>query len=406
MSGSFEHSLGRELESLRGQNLYRDLRRIDSPQSARVVQDGAEILNFSSNDYLGFANEPRLQEAARSASALFGAGAGASRLICGSLSIFHELEHALAAFKRTERAIVFSSGCSTALGVIPALAGRKDILIIDKLSHASIVDGARLSGATLRVFRHNDLNHLEEILRWANAKRCGPDARVVVATDSVFSMDGDLAPVREIVELKEKYGAALMLDEAHATGVIGAEGRGVADAEGVSAQVEIQMGTLGKALGSAGGYICGSRVLIEFLINRARSFVFSTAPVPAAAGAALAAIRLLQTTPGEERRTRLWSRIREFSAAVFPDDPEPPSAIIPLKIGAEDAAMTAARKLLEMGILLPAIRYPTVSRNRARLRIAFSAAHSSQDVQTLVEALRRTGLAPVKEPVAASATSA
>ena len=285
----FNLELKHRLEAIRGQKLFRELRRVDSAQGPRIEIGGRTLLNFSSNDYLGLANHPVLKEAAIKAIEKFGAGAGASRLICGSLAPFHELEEALADFKRTEAALTFSTGYATAIGTICALLGKDDIIILDKLVHASIVDAARLSGAKLRVFAHNDLNDLEDKLKWARneSRHSSPATRnTLIVTESIFSMDGDAAPLREIVALKKKHGAWLMVDEAHATGVIGENGRGLADKLGVGGQIEIQMGTLGKALGASGGYICGSRALIDYLVNRARSFIFSTAPVPAAAAAA------------------------------------------------------------------------------------------------------------------------
>ncbi len=292
---SFDAELKQRLVALRQEGLHRELRRVDSAQGPRIEIGGRTFLNFSSNDYLGFANHPALKAAAMEAVEQFGAGAGASRLICGSLAPFHELEETLAAFKKTEAALTFSTGFAAALGTITALSGRDNIIILDKLVHASIVDAAKLSGAKLRIFGHNDLDDLDDKLKWAakftNAE-CGMrKAEILVVTESIFSMDGDAAPLREIVALKEKYGAWLMVDEAHATGILGKDGRGLADQLGVGDQIEVQMGTLGKALGSSGGFICGSRALIDFLVNRARSFVFSTAPVPAAAAAATAGIQ-------------------------------------------------------------------------------------------------------------------
>ncbi len=289
---NFDEEWSRRLDALRGQNLFRELRRVDSAQGPNVEIGGRSFLNFSSNDYLGLANHPVLKEAAIKAVEKFGAGAGASRLICGSLAPFHELEETLANFKRTDAALTFSTGYAATIGTICALLGRGDVIILDKLVHACIVDAAKLSGAKIRVFAHNDLNDLEAKLAWAenniqhSTSNIQHPTRVLVVTESIFSMDGDAAPLREIVALKEKYGAWLMLDEAHATGITGKNGRGLADELGVSCGIEIQMGTLGKALGASGGYICGSRALIDFLVNRARSFIFSTAPVPAAAAAA------------------------------------------------------------------------------------------------------------------------
>jgi len=256
----FNHELNRRLGVLRQQGLRRNLRRVDSAQGPRIKTGGKTLLNFSSNDYLGLASHPALKKAAADAVKRFGAGAGASRLVSGSLAPFHELEETLAAFKKTEAALSFSTGYAAAIGTICALLGKSDIIIIDKLVHACIVDAARLSGATLRVFDHNDLEDLEKILLWTSKislPRYAPrerfvHTRVLIVTESIFSMDGDAAPLREIVALKNKYGAWLMVDEAHATGIIGKNGRGLADALGVAGEIDIQMGTLGKALGSSG----------------------------------------------------------------------------------------------------------------------------------------------------------
>jgi len=366
---------------------------VDSPQSPRIKICGQTFLNFSSNDYLGLANDPILKKAAIQAIEKFGAGAGASRLICGSLAPFHELEETLAGFKNAEAALSFSSGYTTAIGTICALLGKDDVVVLDKLVHACIVDAARLSGAKIRVFAHNDLNDLEDKLKWAEKNATVESgkrkAEILVVTESIFSMDGDAAPLREMVALKEKCGAWLMVDEAHATGVCGKNGRGLADESGVSGQIEIQMGTLGKALGASGGFICGSRALIDFLINRARSFIFSTAPVPATAAAATAAIRFVQSNDGEARRKALWARIGEFQSAMDERQSKIPGAIIPILIGDEQKTVEAAAALRERGIFVPAIRYPTVARGKARLRATLTAAHTADEIQQLAAALQQ-----------------
>lgn len=391
---AFDQFLQLQLAVLREQNLFRQLHRADSAQGPRLQLDGQALLNFSSNDYLGLANHPALKSAASEAVERFGAGSGASRLICGSLAPFHELEAALAAFKRTESALVFANGYAAALGTLTALVGRDDLLILDKLVHACIVDAARLSQAKLRVFAHNDLADLADKLQWASTAATGPDGRrqrqIWVVTESVFSMDGDRAPLREIVALKEQYGAWLMVDEAHATGVLGQAGRGLADELGVSDQVEIQMGTLGKAVGASGGYICGRQALIDLLVNRARSLIFSTAPVPAAAAAALAGLQLLQSAEGETRRARLRARVAELQAALPPRHPPEPfvSAIIPLILGEESVALAAAAALRTRNIFVPAIRYPTVARHSARLRLTVTADHTPEQIAELTSALR------------------
>jgi 8-amino-7-oxononanoate synthase len=386
---SFDTDLKQRLAAIHGQGLLRELRRVDSPQAPRIRVGGHDLLNFSSNDYLGLADHPSLEEAAVQAVKTFGAGSGASRLVCGSLAPHHELEEALAAFKETQAALSFSSGYATALGTICALLDRDDTVILDKLVHACMVDAARLSGAKIRVFAHNDLEDLEEKLKWAQKVR--GSQRVLVVTESIFSMDGDAAPLQEMVALKETYGAWLMVDEAHATGLYGKNRRGLAEELGVNRQIEIQMGTLGKALGAAGGYICGSRVLIDFLVNRARSFVFSTAPVPAAAAAATAGIRVVQSAEGEARRKTLWVRVDEFQSALGHRPSAIPSAIIPIITGQEEKAMQAAARLREQNIFVPAIRYPTVARGQARLRVTLTAAHTADEVIQLANALKPIG---------------
>jgi len=386
----FNPELERRLDALRGRHLFRELRRVDSAQGPRIEIGGKSFLNFSSNDYLGLANHPILKGAAIKAVEKFGAGAGASRLICGSLAPFHQLEETLADFKRTEAALTFSTGYATAIGTICALLGKDDIIVLDKLVHASIVDAAKLSGAKIRVFRHNDLNDLEDKLKWARNESRHPSPvtrQVLVVTESIFSMDGDAAPLKEIVELKSRHGAWLMVDEAHATGIIGKNGRGLADKLGVSGQIEIQMGTLGKALGASGGYICGSRVLIDYLVNRARSFIFSTAPVPAAAAAAAAAIQLVQSAEGKRRRKHLQTRVAELQSQIANRKSQIPGAIIPIIIGDENEAVAAAAHLREQSIFVPAIRYPTVARGKARLRVTLTASHSAGDVTALNRAL-------------------
>jgi 8-amino-7-oxononanoate synthase len=388
---NFDEILGQRLEKLRSQDLYRELRSIHSPPG-RLLQTGTQtLLNFASNDYLGLANEPALREAAKKAVERYGAGTGASRLITGSVAPHTELEEALADFKRTEAALSFGSGYAAAQGAIVALISKQDFVIVDRLVHACIVDAARLSGATLRVFAHNDVADLEHVLEKAQAKR-GGTGNTLIITESVFSMDGDRAPLRELVLLKERYGAWLMVDEAHATGLYGPHRRGLAEELGVADHIEVQMGTLGKALGAAGGYICGSRALIDLLINRARPFIFSTAPVPAGAAAATAGIRFVQSAAGEERRQRLWTRARELSELIgFPEHRL--SAICPLIVGDERHALEQAAALRARGFLVPAIRFPSVARGSARLRLTLSASHTAEDVQHLAQALLQLGLA-------------
>lgn len=373
-----EAFLQKSLTDLDKHHLRRHLR-VSALATGPLVRFESEPLhNFASNDYLGLAAHPAVITAASEAARAFGAGAGSSRLVTGTQTPHGELEEKLAAFKKTAASVLFATGYAASTGALQALAGKEDVVLLDKLSHACLVDGARLSGATLRPFHHNDTEHLEHHLRWAREKH--PRARIFIATESVFSMDGDLAPLREIVGLKDKYGAVLMLDEAHATGVLGCGGRGLADELGLSNRIEVQMGTLGKALGSSGGYIAGSRALVDFLVNRARSFVFSTAPPAANAAAAAAALDIAAGPEGDTRRAKL----REL-ASLF--EPAPPAAIQPVVIGTEEDALHASAQLAQMGFYVPAIRPPTVPKGTSRLRVSLTAGHDAGTVRTLAEAL-------------------
>jgi 8-amino-7-oxononanoate synthase len=386
-----------QLQTLRARSLERKLREIGSAQGPEVQIDGRLLINFSSNDYLGLANDSRLREAAIGAIKEFGVGAGASRLVSGTQSPHLRLENALAKWKEAEASLSFSSGYAAALGTVPALVNKDDVILLDKLCHASLIDGARLSGAIVRVFPHNHLGKLENHLEWARREHAGK--RVLILTESVFSMDGDRAPLRELVELKRRFGALLLLDEAHAVGVIGPNGRGLASAENLNEDVDVQMGTLSKALGASGGYICGSRTLIEWLINRARSFIYSTAPPPAIVSAALAAVNFLGSSEGEERRLLLWKRI-SLTHELLPCDSaagtgltkntrHAASAIFPWIVGDEQAAIDLASALQTEGFLVPAIRYPTVAKGSARLRITVTALHEEDQIRSLCRAITR-----------------
>ena len=382
-------SIDSELAALRAQSLLRNLREIDSPQQPAMELAGRKVVNFSSNDYLGLATEPALRDAAKLAIDQYGVGAGASRLVCGTLSPHMRLEERLAEFKRTEAALTFSSGYAAAVGALGALLCKDDVVILDKLCHASLIDGAKMSGAHIRVFPHNHLGKLESHLQWAGENH--PDARVLVVTESVFSMDGDWARLPEIAEIKRRYGAMLLLDEAHAVGVIGNQGRGLADHLGLAAAVDIHMGTLSKAFGVCGGYICGGRRLIDLLINRSRSFIYSTAPPPAIAAAAIAAVEFMLSPAGEKRRQALKENLNHFACqmpALFAEGKKIQSAIIPIIIGSTEAAIEASRLLADKGFFVPAIRYPTVPRDSARLRVTISARHTPKQITGLCEWLR------------------
>ena len=375
--------LAGELQRLTDANLRRSLRVIDRSECVLLTISGREIVNFSSNDYLGLASHPALAEAMAEGARRWGTGATASRLICGTTAEHAALEEELAAAKGTEAALVFSTGVAAATGTIPSLVGRGDVVILDKLAHACLIDGTHASGAKMRVFPHNDLAKLESHLRWA--RETHPEGKILIVTESVFSMDGDLAPLREIVELKDRYGAWLMLDEAHAVGIRGAGMQGLAGELGLIDRIEIQMGTLGKALGVSGGYIAGSRVLIDFLINRARSFIFSTAPSPAVAAACRAALRVVCSDEGDRLRTTLLNHISLLSSLLGMARSE--SAILPLILGSEERALGEAARLFEAGFFVPAIRYPTVPKNTARLRVSLSAAHTPDQIRALAAAL-------------------
>lgn len=374
-----------ELAELDAVSLRRSLRPVDSAQLPHTQIAGNALLNFASNDYLGLANHPQILAAYSQALEQWGAGSGSSRLICGSLAPHRQLEAFLAKAKGTEAALVFANGYATSVGTLPALLRKGDTVILDKLSHASLIDGARLSGATLRIFPHNDLNKLEKLLQTVTAG-AQENSRIIVVTESVFSMDGDIAPLREIIALKDKYGVLLLVDEAHGLGIYGDTGMGLAEHLGCSSGVDLHMGTLGKSAGVAGGYIAAKKSYIDLLINRARSFIYSTAPPPAQSAAALAGLSIISTEEGKSLRKKLWSNIALFTQLT--GIPQPQSAIIPWHVGENAAAIALSTTLQDThSLLAPAVRYPTVPRNTARLRITLTAAHTSADIQQLAAAL-------------------
>lgn len=386
MSELFEE----QLQALPARALHRELREIGTPQGPEVRIVGRELINFSSDDYLGLAADPALRRAAIAAIEEFGIGAGSSRVISGTQSPHVVLESTLAKWKKVPAALCFSSGYAAAVGILPALAAKEDVILLDKHCHPALIDGARLSGATLCVFPHNHLGKLESQLE--GARREHPDARVVIVTESIFSMEGDRAPLRELVELKKRSGARLVLDETHALGVLGPQGRGLAAELELEKEIDVLMGTLGKSLGVSGGYVCGSRILIDWMMNRARSFTFSTAPPSALAAAATAAIQFLASEEGELRRKLLWRRIVQFRK-LLPGGGlafgKSGGAIIPWLIGDEREAVNLSRALHEEGFIVPAIRFPTVPRGAARLRITISALHSARQIAALADVLGR-----------------
>jgi 8-amino-7-oxononanoate synthase len=385
--GLFERQIVAELDAIKRQALYRQLRTIESAHGPRVNYNGRNMLMLASNNYLGLAAHPALKRAAADAAERFGTGAGASRLIAGNLSILSELEARLAQFKGVEAALVFGSGYLANLGTISAVAGREDVILSDELNHASLIDGCRLARAEVRIYRHGDADHLRSQLLESRGAR-----RRIIVTDSVFSMDGDLAPLAEIVELARRHDAAVMVDEAHAVGVLGPRGAGLACALGLERDVDIQMGTLSKSLGSYGAYVAGSRALIDLLINRARSFVFTTGLPPASAAAAIAALDLIEAEP--QRIKRLWDNgcylHQALTRAGFKLGASA-TPILPLIVGEAQPALDFAEGLLRRGVFVLAIRPPTVPPATARLRVTPTADHTRADLDEALSAFIAAG---------------
>jgi len=379
-----------ELAALEAKDLRRRLQVVEEVlPGGRVRVGGRVLLNLSSNDYLGLSQDPRLIEAAHAAARRWGAGSGASRLVVGHLALHEEVEARVAALKGTEAAVIFSTGYMANLGVIAALTGPGDVVLCDRLNHASLYDGIRLSGAGLERFPHRDLNRLESLL-----KESGSARRRLIVTDSVFSVDGDLAPLEELAALKDRYGVWLMVDEAHATGVLGGRGAGLAEALGLTDAVEVHMGTFSKALGSLGGYVAGDRRLIDYLHNRARSFIYSTALPPPVLGAVAAALDIVAGEPEPRRYLLEEARLfREELAAAGLDTLGSETQIVPVLAGENAAALEFAARLREQGLMAVALRPPTVPPGKARVRFSLSAAHAAPD---LAEA-RRTIIATARE---------
>lgn len=382
------------LAELRAAGLERRTRRVDGASGPWVRIDGREVLLLCANDYLGLAGDERVREAAAGAALRWGAGAGASRLVSGTLPIHEELEARLAAWERRERAVLFGSGYLANVGVISALAERGDVVFSDALNHASIVDGCRLSRAEVFVYRHADVEHLA----WGLARAEGRGALVV--TDSVFSMDGDVAPLAEIVALARRWGARTAVDEAHGTGCLGPGGRGAVAAAGLEEQVDVLVGTLGKALGAYGAYVACGGDLAALLVNSARPFIFSTAPPPAAAGAALAALAILEQEPGRPARLQANAALlRDALSAHGLDTGGSSTQILPLVVGAAEDAVAAAEGALGEGVFAQAIRPPTVPAGTSRLRVAVSSEHTPADLRAAADVLARA----VRSPLPAAA---
>ncbi|MGE6756399.1 8-amino-7-oxononanoate synthase [Corallococcus interemptor] len=375
-----------DLEALAAKGLRRVLEPLDSPQGAEVRVGDERLVNFSSNDYLGLAASPAVRAAAASALERYGVGTGASRLVVGDMVPHQRLEARLARFERAEAVRLFNSGYAANTGILPALVGPGDAVFSDALNHASLVDGCRLSRARVVVYPHADVAALTRALEQTPARR------KLVVTDSVFSMDGDVAPLRELVAACEAHGAALMVDEAHATGVLGARGAGLCEALGVEDRVDLRMGTLSKALGGLGAYVATSRAVADLLVSRARPFVYSTALPAALCAAAECAVDLVEHEPAP--RERLWGHIHRFTdglrALGLPAEPR--SAIFPVILGEPSRALDAARRLREAGLLVKAIRPPTVPDGTSRLRFCLSAAHTTGHIDLALEALRRVGV--------------
>ncbi len=371
---------------LRFQNeagLLRYLFPLEGSQSGVIKTNGKPLVDFSSNDYLGLADHPVLIEGAKKAMEKWGTGARASRLMSGDLEIHHRLESAIAALKGKEAGLLFGSGYLANTGIIPSLCGRNDVIYSDRLNHASIVDGVLLSRARFYRFRHNDLNHLEDLLKSHRSRY----RRAMIVVESVYSMDGDLALVSELLELKGRYGAMLMIDEAHATGVFGAKGEGIISQTGADA-VDVILGTFGKALGGYGAFVAVSNRMKQFLLNRARTFIFSTALPPAVIGANLAAVKLLDEEPG--RRNRVCELASELRRALREDlglNTPSKSQIVPVMVGDSQSALSLAESLRDAGFFVKAIRPPTVPEGTARIRLSVTANHSLKDVRQLLEVL-------------------
>jgi 8-amino-7-oxononanoate synthase len=373
--------LDAELADLASRHLLRRL---------TVRHASAGLLNFASNDYLGLAQSEFLKQALREGVERCGAGTGASRLVTGTTAVHRELEESIAAFKQKPAALTFSSGYAAALGTITALVGPGDTLLLDKLSHASLIDAARLSGATLRVFPHNHMGKLQALLESTAAQ----SRRVLIVTESVFSMDGDTAPLQQIIDLKERSGAWLLLDEAHALGIMGPGGRGLAAELGLSGQVELHLGTLSKAVGLSGGYLAASRAVVDVLINRARSFIYTTAPPAAIAHAAMRALDYLVGPEGDVRRQQLMDNVRQLKTGLGSAIPSHLSAIHPHIVGEEAEALRLAESSKAAGIVTPAIRYPTVPRGSARLRITLTADHRAEEISRLLTVMKQNQRPP------------
>jgi glycine C-acetyltransferase len=376
-----------ELDALKSQGLHRSLRVLDGEQAARTSVDGRSVVNLSSNNYLGLTTHPALREAARQALDRFGVGTGSVRTIAGTMALHVELERRLAEFKRTEAVVVFQSGFAANAGTVAAILTKDDVVVSDALNHASIIDGCRLSRAAIKVFPHKDVDAARAILRDLPAGQ-----RRLLITDGVFSMDGDLGPLPALCDLAGQFGAIMMVDDAHASGVFGSNGRGTVDHFGVHGRVDIQVGTLSKAIGALGGYVAGSRDLIDFLHHRARPFLFSTSHPPSVTATCLAAIDLLMAEP--QIIDRLWENTRFFKAGLSAlgfDTGASESPITPVIVGDGARAMELSDGLFAQGVFAQGIAFPTVARDKARVRTIVTATHTRDDLQYALDAFAKVG---------------
>ena len=376
-----------QLEDLKRSGLYRSLREVEGPPGTTIVIDGRKLLQFSSNNYLGLANHPRLKAAAMAAVERYGVGSGASRLVCGNLDLNRKLEEKVAQLKKKEAALLFSTGYMANLGVIAALAGEGDLILSDEYNHASIVDACRLSRAQTRVYPHKRMDELEKLLAGAESSK-----RRLIVTDGIFSMDGDIAPLPDLVDLAEKYECLLMVDDAHATGVLGPNGGGTGDHFGLAEKIDVAMGTFGKALGGFGAFVAGDRNLRELLINCSRPFMFTTGLPPSVLAAGIAALEVVEEEP--EMRARLWDNanllrngIEEMGFTLAGGETQ----IIPLLAGDASLAMEMSSLLREEGVYIQGIRPPSVPPGSSRLRITVSAAHTRGELAFALEALQKVG---------------
>ena len=380
--------LKERLAELEEQGLAIHPRTLEGPTGARARFDGRDVINLASNNYLGLANHPRMNAAASKAAAELGAGSGAVRSISGTMSLHHELERRFAEFKHAESALMFQSGFTANSGTVAAILDKEDVIVSDRLNHASIIDGARLSRAEIKVFEHRDADHADALL--AETKR--PERRQLLVTDGVFSMDGDIAPLPALVQVAEKHEAIMMIDDAHASGVLGTGGAGTVDHFGLHGRVDVQVGTLSKAIGVLGGFIAGRHELTEWLVNRGRPFLFSTSAPPSVVAACLEALDIIRDEP--QRLERLWDNTRSLKAGLQGlgfDTGGSETPITPVISGDEAVTQAFARRLFEEGVFSPAIVFPTVAKGRARVRTIVTADHTSADLTEALEVFGRVG---------------